>query len=171
MHGAQQHLWIYADSLQKCIWTRIYTYTYTCNHVGANISQLSQMGFVPFRNYLVRQSLNGTKPIWLSWLIPTPTTSHCEVTHETEPVIMALPDQGIVSRARDAPLYGSFPPVGIVQYWLMIAFITCKSSLVTLLEGLCTSNPCRFEFSVFKVFSGNEPTTSGLTVLRSDQLS
>ena len=32
---------------------------------------------------------------------------------------------------------------------LMIAFITCKSSLVPLLEGLCTSNPCRFEFSVF----------------------
>ena len=26
----------------------------------------------------------------------------------------------------------------------MIAFITCKSSLVPLLEGLCTSNPCRF---------------------------
>ena len=28
----------------------------------------------------------------------------------------------------------------------MIAFVTCKSSLVPLLEGLCTSNPCRFEF-------------------------
>jgi len=27
--------------------------------------------------------------------------------------------------------------------WLMIAFITCKSSLVPLLEVLCTSNPCR----------------------------
>ena len=34
----------------------------------------------------------------------------------------------------------------------MIAFITCKSSLVPLLEGLCTSNPCRFEFSVFFEF-------------------
>jgi len=33
----------------------------------------------------------------------------------------------------------------------MIAFITCKSSLVPLFEGLCTSNPCRFEFSVFRV--------------------
>jgi len=33
--------------------------------------------------------------------------------------------------------------------WWMIAFITCKRSLVPLLEGLCTSNPCRFEFSVF----------------------
>ena len=37
--------------------------------------------------------------------------------------------------------------------WLMIAFITCKSSLVPLLEGLCTSNPCRFEFSVIWVFA------------------
>jgi len=33
-------------------------------------------------------------------------------------------------------------------YWLMIAFITCNSNLVPLLEGLCSSNPCRFEFSV-----------------------
>jgi len=38
--------------------------------------------------------------------------------------------------------------------WLMIAFVTCKSSLVPLFEGLCTSNPCRFEFSVFWVFAG-----------------
>ena len=37
----------------------------------------------------------------------------------------------------------------------MIAFITCKSSLVPLLEGLCTSNPCRFEFSVFLSFCRN----------------
>jgi len=37
----------------------------------------------------------------------------------------------------------------------MIAFITCKSSLVPLLEGLCTSNPCKFEFSVFFSFCQN----------------
>ena len=55
--------------------------------------------------------------------------------------------------------------------WLMLAFITRKSSLVPLLEGLCSSNPCRFEISVFWVFAGSEPTTSGLTVPRSDQLS
>ena len=55
--------------------------------------------------------------------------------------------------------------------WLMIAFITCNSSLVPLLEGLCNSNPYRFESSVFWVFAGIEPTTSGLTVPRSDQLS
>jgi len=42
----------------------------------------------------------------------------------------------------------------IFHNWLMIAFITCKSSLVPLLDGLCTSNPCRFEFSVFWVFAG-----------------
>ena len=29
--------------------------------------------------------------------------------------------------------------------WLMIAFITCNSNLVPLLDGLCSSNPCRFE--------------------------
>ena len=52
----------------------------------------------------------------------------------------------------------------------MIAFVTCKSNLVPLLEGLCSSNPCRFEFSVFEVFAGIEPTTSEVTVPRSDQL-
>ena len=54
----------------------------------------------------------------------------------------------------------------------MIVFITCNTNLVPLLEGLCSSNPCRFEFSVFflRVFAGIEPTTLGLTVLRSDQL-
>jgi len=57
-------------------------------------------------------------------------------------------------------------------YWLMIAFITCNSNLVFLLEGLCCSNPCRFEFSGFLwVFAGNEPTTSRWTVPCSDQLS
>ena len=33
MHGAQQHLWMHAYSLRKCIWTRIYTYIYTYTHV------------------------------------------------------------------------------------------------------------------------------------------
>ena len=36
--------------------------------------------------------------------------------------------------------------------WLLIAFITCKSNLVLLLEGLCSSNPWRFEFSSFLSF-------------------
>ena len=56
-------------------------------------------------------------------------------------------------------------------HWLMIACITWNSNLVPLLEGVCTSHPCRFEFSVFLVLAGIEPTTSGLTVPRSDQLS
>ena len=34
-------------------------------------------------------------------------------------------------------------------FWMMIALITCNSSLVPLFEGLCNSNPCRFGFSVF----------------------
>jgi len=41
---------------------------------------------------------------------------------------------------------------------MMIAFITCNSSLVPLLEGLCISNSCKFGFSVFGVFAGIEPT-------------
>ena len=53
----------------------------------------------------------------------------------------------------------------------IITFTTWNSNLVPLLEGLCSSNPCRFEFPIFWVFAGIEPTTSGLTVLRSDQLS
>ena len=53
----------------------------------------------------------------------------------------------------------------------MIAFITCNRNLVSLLEGLCNSHPCKLEFSIFGVFAGNELTTSGLTVPRSDQLS
>jgi len=48
--------------------------------------------------------------------------------------------------------------------WLMIAFITWNSNLVPLLVGLCSSNPCRFEFSVFGLFAGFEATTSRLTV-------
>jgi len=31
---------------------------------------------------------------------------------------------------------------------LIVAFITSSSNLVPLLEGLCSSNPCRFEFSI-----------------------
>jgi len=50
------------------------------------------------------------------------------------------------------------------RWRLMIAFITYNSSLIPLLEGLCSSNPCRFELSVFWVFAGIKPTTSGLTV-------
>ena len=38
----------------------------------------------------------------------------------------------------------------------MIAFITCHSNLAPLLEGLCSSNLCRFEFSIFLVLTGNE---------------
>ena len=33
MHGAQQHLWMHAYSLQKCVWTRIHTHIYTYTHV------------------------------------------------------------------------------------------------------------------------------------------
>ena len=65
----------------------------------------------------------------------------------------------------------SLPTCSLPGVWLMLAFITRKSNLVPLLEGLCSSNPCRFELSVFWVFAGIEPTTSGLTVPRSDQLS
>jgi len=32
----------------------------------------------------------------------------------------------------------------------MIAFVTCNSNLVLLLEGLCSSNSSRCEFSVFE---------------------
>ena len=59
----------------------------------------------------------------------------------------------------------------ISQKLLMIAFITWNNNLAHLLKGLCNSNPCRFEFSVFGVFAGSEPMTLGLTVPRSDQLS
>jgi len=41
-----------------------------------------------------------------------------------------------------------------ILFWdVMIAFITWPSNLVRLLEGLCSSNPCRFESSVFGVFA------------------
>ena len=52
----------------------------------------------------------------------------------------------------------------------MIAFITWNSDLMPFVEGLCSSNPCRFEFSVFWVFARIKPMTSGLTVLRSGHL-
>jgi len=43
IHGAQQHLWMHADSLQKCIWTYTYTYIhvhlhmYTCIHIYIHV--------------------------------------------------------------------------------------------------------------------------------------
>ena len=37
----------------------------------------------------------------------------------------------------------------------MIAFITWNSNLVPLLEGLCSSNPCKFELSEFLEFCRN----------------
>jgi len=36
------------------------------------------------------------------------------------------------------------------QLMMMITFITLNSSLVPLITGLCSSNPYRFEFSVFR---------------------
>ena len=47
-------------------------------------------------------------------------------------------------------------------------FITWNSDLVPLIEGLCSTNPCRFEFSGF---GGMEPETQGLKRPRSEQLS
>ena len=45
---------------------------------------------------------------------------------------------------------------------LMVAFITCNSSLVPLLEGLCSSNPCRFEVSDFLSFCRNRTDDLGI---------
>jgi len=50
------------------------------------------------------------------------------------------------------------------SYWFVSVLITCDSNLVPSLEGLCTSNPYRFEFSVLWFFAGIEPMTSGLTL-------
>ena len=44
--------------------------------------------------------------------------------------------------------------------WLLLLFETVK--LVPLLEGLCTSNPCRFEFSGFLSFCRNRTDNPGL---------
>jgi len=41
---------------------------------------------------------------------------------------------------------------------MIIAFMTTNNNVVLLIEGLCSSNPIRFEFSVFE-FGGIEPTT------------
>ena len=53
--------------------------------------------------------------------------------------------------------------------WLMmmVAFITLNSGLVSFIQGLCSSNPCEFEFSVL---DGIKLTTRGLTVPRSDHV-
>jgi len=37
-------------------------------------------------------------------------------------------------------------------FFVMIAFITCNSNLVPVLEVLCSSNPCRLEVSGFWIF-------------------
>jgi len=50
---------------------------------------------------------------------------------------------------------------------MMIAFITFNSSLVLLIEGLCSSNPWEFEFSGLK---GIEPTKCGRAPFPSKQI-
>jgi len=46
----------------------------------------------------------------------------------------------------------------------MIAFITCKSNLIPLLEGLCSSNTCRFEFSGLLSFCWNRTNDLGINI-------
>ena len=43
-----------------------------------------------------------------------------------------------------------------LSFHVLIAFTTWNSNLIPLFESLCSSNPCRFEFSVFWVFAGNK---------------
>ena len=51
---------------------------------------------------------------------------------------------------------------------MKVAFITFKSSLVPLIEGLCSSNPCEFVFSGFR---RNRTDDLGINLPHSDQLS
>jgi len=72
------------------------------------------------------------------------------------PTGISIPSQGCTLRQtpnQDAPLNLSPPSQVLCFNWLMIAFITCNNNLVPLLEGLCSSNPCRIEFSIFWVFA------------------
>ena len=57
------------------------------------------------------------------------------------------------------------------RLWSRLGSNTWNSNLAPLLEGLCTSNLCNFEFSFFWLFARIKLTTSGLTVPRSDNLS
>jgi len=70
------------------------------------------MGFGPIRHYLARyfQNWAGPKPIWLLWRKLASIKSYCEVTQETEPVMIALPDQGMLFRAQNAQSYGRLTP-------------------------------------------------------------
>jgi len=52
----------------------------------------------------------------------------------------------------------------------MIAFITWNSDLVSLIEDLCSSNPCGFEFWDCGVFAGIEPTTFGTDLIKKQEL-
>jgi len=58
-------------------------------------------------------------------------------------------------------------------HWWMIPLIIWNNNSVLLFQGLCSSNPCRFEFLFLPlgVLPGIETTTLGLTVPRSNQLS
>jgi len=52
----------------------------------------------------------------------------------------------------------------VPSYCLMIAFITWNSNLVPLLEGLCSSDTCRFEFSFFLSFGRNWTDNLGMDI-------
>ena len=58
-------------------------------------------------------------------------------------------DQTTLSKHFLVPVVGSLG-VATRSGMMMVAFITFNSSLVLLIEGLCTSNPWEFQFSGFK---------------------
>jgi len=135
-----------------CMFARIHT----SHHVIYQHLTLNRTHAIYLSSGCSQKSWRGWVVFWVLWQLLTPT---CMV------LTRALPPYSIIM------LMPAHLGLRLSSPWLMIAFITCNSSLVPLLEGLYSSSPCRFDFSVFWVFATIERMTSGLTVPRSDQLS
>jgi len=74
------------------------------------------MGFSPVQNNLaIWYFQTGPELIWLRRR-KLALTKSCEVTQETEPVMIALLDQDMVCRVQNAASYGSFLPMCIGRY-------------------------------------------------------
>jgi len=91
------------------------------------------------------------------WYSNTPLMDHLVISE-----FVSGPPSYLILRGH-LKTWKNYKPVTSTQ-WLMIAFITWNSNLVPLLEGLCSSNPCRFEFSGFwgfcrkRILFGDSPS-------------
>ena len=128
----------------------------------------------PHRNCWIRRILSfkiRNRRFFFASLCPTPSYSGLRpCPNPRARWISIFPRPNVMARWTSIFMH-EYVTIPAPLHWLMIAFITWNNHLVPLLEGLCSSNPHRIEFSKnLWGFAEIEPTTSGLTVPRSEKV-